>query len=195
MDWINKIHMIIEKMKTQMKARGVDSLEKVFFAISNYDLENKGYVDKIFFEEFLAKIGIFLKTQEINELHKYLYTLENGNKISYENFINILKCEIPDNILNSIIKIFRSLTNSDYVSIETLRKSLRVDQHPNVKLMIKTPENIAKEFDFAIMFVAGDKDSLSIDDFLEMHKNMYWVQPKENLNNYINMINALWGMK
>lgn len=63
MDWINKIHMIIEKMKVQMIARGVDSLEKVFIAISNYDLQNKGYVDKIFFEEFLSKIGIFLKTQ------------------------------------------------------------------------------------------------------------------------------------
>lgn len=128
-------------------------------------------------------------------MHKYLYTLENENKISYENLINIFKCEIPENILNSILKIFRSLTNSDYVSIETLRKSLRFDQHPNVKLMVKTPEMIAKEFEFAIMFVAGDKNSLSIDDFLELHRNMYWVQPKENLNNYINMINALWGMK
>lgn len=65
MDWINKIHMIMEKMKNQMHAKQVDSLDKVFMAISKFDTENKGYVEKIYFEDFLAKIGIFLKTQVI----------------------------------------------------------------------------------------------------------------------------------
>ncbi len=63
MDWINKIHMIIEKIKNQMQARQVDCLDKIYIAISKFDTENKGYVEKIFFEDFLSKIGVFLKTQ------------------------------------------------------------------------------------------------------------------------------------
>jgi hypothetical protein len=63
MDWINKIHMILEKMKNQMHAKGVDSLDKIFVEISKFDKDNIGYVENIFFESFLAKIGIFLKTQ------------------------------------------------------------------------------------------------------------------------------------
>jgi hypothetical protein len=63
MDWINKMYMITEKMKNQMYAKGIDSLDKVFIAISSFDLNGLNYVDKINFEAFLAKLGIFLKTQ------------------------------------------------------------------------------------------------------------------------------------
>ena len=63
MDWINKIHMITEKMKNQMHTKQVDSLDKVYIAISKFDNTNLGYVEKIEFENFLAKLGIFLKTQ------------------------------------------------------------------------------------------------------------------------------------
>jgi len=30
MDWINKLNLITEKMKTQMHDRGVDSLDRIF---------------------------------------------------------------------------------------------------------------------------------------------------------------------
>jgi calcyphosin len=63
MDWINKFHIIIERMKSQLHAKQIDSLDGVYMAISKYDTENKGYVDKIDFENFLSKLGIFLKTQ------------------------------------------------------------------------------------------------------------------------------------
>ena len=34
MDWINKLNMISEKMKVQMHFKGIESLDKVFAAIS-----------------------------------------------------------------------------------------------------------------------------------------------------------------
>jgi len=55
--------MIIEKIKNQMYAKQIDSLDKVYVIISKYDVSNKGYVEKINFEDFLSKLGIFLKTQ------------------------------------------------------------------------------------------------------------------------------------
>jgi hypothetical protein len=33
MDWINKNYMIIEKMKNQLFAKGIDSLDHIFWAI------------------------------------------------------------------------------------------------------------------------------------------------------------------
>jgi Ca2+-binding EF-hand superfamily protein len=91
MDWINKMYMITEKLKNQMHAKGIDSLDKVYMAISQFDKEGKNYVEKIHFENFLSTIGIFLKTQELSELHKFLYTFENEDKVFFEAFINILK--------------------------------------------------------------------------------------------------------
>ncbi len=63
MDWINKIHIITERMKSQLHARQIDSLDTVYMVISKFDSQNKGYVEKIDFESFLSKLGIFLKTQ------------------------------------------------------------------------------------------------------------------------------------
>ncbi len=63
MDWINKYSMIIEKMKNQMHAKGIDSVDKVFISISNFDPNNNNFIEKVKFETFLASLGIFLKTQ------------------------------------------------------------------------------------------------------------------------------------
>ncbi len=65
MDWINKMYMITEKMKNQMHAKGIDSLDKVFILISSFEQKGQNYVEKINFETFLSKLGIFLKTQVI----------------------------------------------------------------------------------------------------------------------------------
>lgn len=63
MDWINKYNMIVEKMKNQMHAKGIDSLDKIYYAISKFDGNNNSYVELNDFQTFLASIGIFLKTQ------------------------------------------------------------------------------------------------------------------------------------
>ena len=63
MDWINKMYMITEKLKSQMYSRGIDSLDKVFLIISSFDQYNYNFVEKIDFENFLSKLGIFLKKQ------------------------------------------------------------------------------------------------------------------------------------
>ena len=33
MDWINKINLITEKIKNQLHAKGIDSLDRIFIAI------------------------------------------------------------------------------------------------------------------------------------------------------------------
>ena len=34
MDWINKLQMIVEKIKNQMYAKGIDSLDRVYAIIA-----------------------------------------------------------------------------------------------------------------------------------------------------------------
>lgn len=66
MDWINKYNMIVEKMKNQMFAKGIDSLDKVFVSINKFDPNNNNYIHVNDFANFLASLGIFLKTQVSN---------------------------------------------------------------------------------------------------------------------------------
>jgi len=94
------------------------------------------------------------------------------------------------------LQIFETLQEGDgKVSVETLKKNLKLENHYRAKLMLKSKEALAAEMEIAISFVGGDKGYLDSNEFLEMHKNIYWVQPKENLNNYMTMIKAIWGKK
>ncbi len=186
--------MIVEKMKNQFHSKGIDSLDKVYVEISKFDTENKGFVDNIYFENFLAKLGVFLKTQEISELYKYLLT--GNGEVKYENFINVLKTDIPENIVGNIVKIFDYIKDrEESISIDALKQKFCANYHPRVKLMLKDKNTINNEFEFSILFVSGEKGYLDIGEFIELHRNMYWVTPKENITNFKSMINEVWGYK
>lgn len=57
--------------------------------------------------------------------------------------------------------------------------------------MQKSYDDVEKELEFSINFVCGDKGYLDLNDFLEFHRNIYWVTPKENLTNFINVIGII----
>ena len=127
-------------------------------------------------------------------MHKYLYTSENENRIVFENFVSLLKIDIPENVTKDLINLFTNLCGgAQSITVEELKKKFKIENHPRVKLMIKNSEAVSNEFDFSILFVSGDKGYLLLDDFLELHRNIYWVTPRENISNYVKMVNQLWA--
>ena len=191
MDWINKNNMIIEKMKTQMLSRGVDSLDKIYAAIGRFS-DNQEFVPRIHFEKFLASIGIYLKTQEINELHKFLQTFEN-EVVKYEDFIRLILVEMPESMRNSLISIWEFLSaGNERLAIDDLISRLNIQREPRVKLMIKTREEIEKDWCFSIEFAARS-NSIGVDEFLAINGNRYVVTPKENMTNFLQNTFEVWG--
>jgi hypothetical protein len=53
--------------------------------------------------------------------------------------------------------------------------------------MQKSYEDAQNEIDIAIRFVCGEKGYMDMNEFIELHRNYYYVQPKENLTNYMNV--------
>lgn len=53
-------------------------------------MNKNGVLDKLEFEEFLAKIGVFLTTQELTTVYNNFDINKDGN-IQYEEFINTLR--------------------------------------------------------------------------------------------------------
>ena len=81
---------------------------------------------------------------------------------------------------------------------------------PRFKLMLKTFDTVRDEVEYSIKFTLGDKTTFDENDFLEFHRNMYWVQPKEQISNFLNvnkfifnyfsfklikMVNELWDYR
>jgi hypothetical protein len=56
--------------------------------------------------------------------------------------------------------------------------------------MEKTYEDAQRDLDISIRFVCGEKDCIELNDFIELHRNIYYVQPKENLTNFMNVNNV-----
>lgn len=196
MDWINKIHMITEKMKDQMHAKCIDSLDKVYIQIAQVDREGRGSCSFYHFEPFLAKLGIFLKTQELTEIHKYLKTYENEGMVSFENFTALLKCDVPEALTKEVDDVFNKIQDGNgLISLETLKKRLNIEHHPRIKLMHKEIPLVQAEMDISIQFIIGDKTEINRDEFQELHRNMYWVTPRDNITYFFQMIPDLWGLK
>jgi len=60
--------------------------------------------------------------------------------------------------------------------------------------MLKDINILTSELEFSLQFVCdGKKGFLEINEFLEFHYNMYWVQPKENLTQFYKLICDLWN--
>ena len=74
--------------------------------------------------------------------------------------------------------------NSD-IPVEVFRSKIRCDFSPRFRLMLKTLDDIKNEIEYSISFTIGEKQSFDENDFLEFHRNMYWVQPKENISNFL----------
>ena len=53
--------------------------------------------------------------------------------------------------------------------------------------MLKNLDTIKDEVEYSINFTLGDKSAFDENDFLEFHRNMYWVQPKEQISNFLNV--------
>lgn len=103
--------------------------------------------------------------------------------------IFFLKCEIPEKIINSLVAVFQHVKGNDSeISVEAFRSKIRYDSFPRFKLMLKTLEQVKNEVEYSISFTVGEKNSFDENDFLEFHRNMYWVQPKENISNFLKVI-------
>lgn len=108
----------------------------------------------------------------------------------------MLKCDIPENIIQILVVIFDSIQEgNNTVSLETFKKVINLDKFPRVKLMQKSKEQVLSEIDFSLLFVAGEKGCLEVNDFIDFHRNIYWVQPRENLTNFYKMVCDLWRYK
>jgi len=78
--------------------------------------------------------------------------------------------------------------NGSGIPVDVFRSKIKYDSFPRFKLMLKTLDQVASEVGYSISFTIGDKNSFDENNFLEFHRNMYWVQLKENISIFFKSI-------
>lgn len=194
MDFINKMDQIMIKMKNQMHTKGIISMDQIFIEIARFDPERTGCFHKSKLEFFLSKLGIFLKTQEISEMYKYL-DIEN-EYIKFETFVSLLRIEIPKDIMIEINEVFNGLSKgADTVSVDTILSMLNPQEHPQFMLMKEDTSFATESIKYGIKFIIGDeKKEMNRDEFIELIANMYWVLPDENKEYFKLKLPSLFGL-
>ena len=178
--------------------KGIFGMDQMFMIIAQIDRTGKGKISSKRMDEFLGKLGIYLSSAEQSELCKYLGKTSENDQISIEQFVNLFKSEIPQSLINKVMEVFNKLKEnreSTILNRRNLEHAICIKNHPLCKVFKKDEENTLEQFENSIKFIVMDKNELNENDFLEIHNNMFYTMPVEEVAYFIKYIPELWGIK
>ena len=190
MDIVNTLENIIHKMRQQMFQKKVYSLDVLYELIEE---EGKYYSIKQL-DIFFAKLGIFLKSQEITELLNYCRY--NESQIDLIKFVYLFRTTIPADIVDELNEIFNALSNGQpSININELMQHLNEKEHPQCELMKKNLQFVKDSVIKGIKNIVGDKEDILREEFLEFHYNIFWVMPDYCHGNFRKKIAPMWNIQ
>ena len=190
MDIVNTLENIIHKMRQQMFQMKVYSLDVLYELIEE---EGKYYSIKEL-DIFFAKLGIFLKSQEITELLNYCRY--NESQIDLIKFVYLFRTTIPADIVDELNEIFNALSNGQpSININELMQHLNEKEHPQCELMKKNLQFVKDSVIKGIKNIVGDKEDILREEFLEFHYNIFWVMPDYCHGNFRKKIAPMWNIQ
>ena len=196
MDYINILPEILPKMRTQMHGnKGIHSLSEINFYISKFDLEKSGLCQVYKFENFLASIGVFLKTQERSELMKFLQS-EYPNFISFRKFLDIFKLDREDikDLVDKASEIYNKILNPQGIlTYHDFLNKIWVQNHPLMKMFGETEDVAWNRIEYDVNFVIGNKEQLSFEDFVAIQLNIFYLLPEDRVPYFIKCLPDIYG--
>ena len=189
-DIVNTLELIIPKMRGQMYQKKIHSLDVVneivkkegkYFSIEDLDF-------------FFAKIGVYLKSQEVTELLNHCK--HSKTQIDLVRMVELLKTDIPADILCDLNRIFDKLSGMQTsMDVEELLQHLNENEYPQTDLMNKNlilvKQNILKGFHD----ILGDNKIITKEQFIEFHNNIFWVLPDYKIKDFKEKLPLMWGIR
>ena len=190
MDIVNNLEAIIPKMRQQMFQKKVYSLDVLYELI---EVEGKYYSIKEL-DIFFAKLGIYLKSQEVTELLNYCRY--NETQIDLIKFVYLFRTSIPSDIVDELNEIFNILSNGqNTINCGELIQHLNVKEHPQCELMKKNLQFIKDSVIKGFKNIIGEKEDILREEFLEFHYNIFWVMPEYCYGNFRKKIASMWNVQ
>ena len=190
MDIVNNLEMIIPKIRQQMFTKRIYSLDVLYELI---EVEGKYYSVKEL-DVLFAKIGVYLKSQEITELLNYCRY--NETQIDLIKFVYLFRTSVPEDIVDELNEIFNILSNGQTsIKLDELIQHLNVKEHPQCELMKKDLQFIKDSVIKGFKNILGDKTDIIREEFLEFHYNIFWVMPDYCHGNFRKKIASMWNVQ
>ena len=190
MDVVNNLEIIIPKMREQLYLKKIYSLDVLYQAI-----ETKGkYLKLKELDPFLAKFGIFLKSQEITGLLNNCKHSEN--EMDLIRFIYLFITEIPKDIINVLNHIFEKISEGQpSMDVEEALLHLNINHHPQLEMFQENFERAKDSVIKGLKLIIGDKKIILREEFLEFHFNIFWIMPDFQIEHFKRELPLMWGIK
>ena len=190
MDVVNNLEMIIPKMREQLYLKKVYSLDVLYQAIE----EEGKYLKIKALDQFLAKFGIFLKSQEVTGLLNNCRHSET--EIDLIRFIYLFRTEVPKDIIDTLNSIFLKISEGQSsMDVEEALLHLNVFQHPQLEMFQENAEKAKESVIRGLKLIIGDKKIILREEFLEFHFNIFWIMPEFQIAHFRRQLPLMWGIK
>jgi len=190
MDIVNTLELIIPKMRRQMYQKRIYSLDIVnelvnkegrFFSINDLDA-------------FYAKIGIYLKSQEVTEILNHCS--HSKTQIDLIRMVELLKTDVPEDILQILNRIFDKLSgNQTAMDVEELLQHLNENEYPQIELLHKNLQVVKESILKGFNQILGSNKIITKEQFIEFHSNIFWVLPDYKVIDFKNKLPLMWGIR
>merc|ERR1712060_778035 len=193
-DWRNRMDQIVNKVKAQLFAKGVDNMNQLQDIFLSFDRNQDGVLQKLEFEGFMSQLGVFLARQELRVVFDNFDQNKDGN-IAYAEFVNVLKADMSTDRLAIVKKAWQKVSGgAASVSLEALVGGYNAPAHPRVVSREKRAENVMNDF-VTIMSAAAQDGQVSEDGFIGYYADCNAVTPVDKENYFIQTILKTWGLE
>ncbi len=190
MDVVNTLEIMIPKMRKQLHLKKVYSLDLFYEAI-----EKEGqYLNIRSLDTFLAKFGIFLKSQEITALLNNCR--HSDTEIDLIRMVYIFRTEIPSDIIQTLNLIFDKISEGQpSMDVEEALLHLDIMHHPQLEMFQENYDFARDSVINGLRLIIGNKKMILREEFLEFHFNIFWIMPDFLLDNFRKQVPLMWGIK
>ena len=194
MDWKFDYQELTNKVKYQLHAKGLDCITGIYDYFQSFDIDGSGQLDKIEFENFMKKVGMFLTTQELTVVFKH-FDLNGDKQIHYKEFVEALRNAFSDKRIG-VVKYAWQMLDSEHsgqCDLQDLAARFNAANHPRVKLREKTEQNVQLEFEAGLGFRCQG-GVVTENAFLDFYADISACLPAEKEEYFIDSVLETWGL-
>ncbi len=173
---------LLNKIKSKLQEGGINAIISLESAFRNYDIESNQLLNYETFSNILNNNYKFNLTNGETAAIFQMFDQDQTGKIDYDEFIRIIRGEIPENrkkIIEDIFKNKLDVNKTNEVNIDDLKDFYNAANHPDVLSGKKKEDEIFDEFvetfDANHLYLNGadaDQGIVDLNEFLDYYESL-----------------------
>ena len=173
---------LLNKVKTKLQEGGINGIISLESAFRNYDIESNQLINYETFSNILNNNYKFNLTNGETAAIFQIFDQDQTGKIDYDEFIRIIRGEIPENRKKIVEDIFTNkldVNKTNEVNIDDLKDFYNAANHPDVLSGKKKEDEVFEEFietfDANHLYLNGadaDQGIVDLNEFLDYYESL-----------------------